>query len=107
MVDTLLFSVAFVIMIALAFIAGLKLSDHYHAVASVEKKYALEKQYLRLSTGRDADDPVQPYVAHPNNRFELPDEFAERLVTNKSATMQVPLKKQSDGIRTQAPGTIL
>ncbi len=82
-------AVTFILIVA-AFIAGLKLSDYYHAIALAERKYALEKQYVRLQAGMDADDPVQPYVASPDkHNFAVSPEFIDRLRTNRSASMRV------------------
>lgn len=67
-----------------SFVAGLKLANWYNAKASAEQKYALEKQFVRLQAGSDADDPVQPYVP-PN---PIPVEFMDHLRANGRATMQ-------------------
>ena len=45
-----------------AFIGGLKLSDRYHDNENIRVKEALERQFLRLKTKMDADDPCKPYV---------------------------------------------
>jgi hypothetical protein len=45
----------------LCFIAGIKLADKYHAQAKTDLKNALERQFLRLKTHSDADDPCRPY----------------------------------------------
>jgi hypothetical protein len=52
-----------VVFIVGAFIAGLKLADHYNGKASADRDYALEQQYVRLLAHVDADDPAKPYVA--------------------------------------------
>ena len=80
--SVLLFIVLFLII--MAFIAGLKLSGWYHRQAEQDRQYALEKQFVRLRTGADADDPVGPYVAR--QRIQLPPEFEERLRENGRAT---------------------
>ena len=86
----IVYSVATLILIILSFISGLKLSDHYHKVSDAEKKYALEKQYLRLKAGMDADDIMQPYVAPPDKRnFTVPSEFINRLQTTGNASMRI------------------
>lgn len=48
-------------LIVLAFIAGLRLDNYYHVRMSLGVKEALEKQFLRLRAGADADDPCKPY----------------------------------------------
>ena len=75
-----------------AFIAGIRLSGYYHNRIMNEVNLALQKQYVRLQAGSDADDPCQPYVnAQPylKQRIQLPPEFDNRLKTNGQATMMV------------------
>ena len=74
-------------LVVISFIAGLKLSGWYHRQAEDEKRYALEKQYLRLKANADADDPVGPYV--PRRRVQLPTEFEEQLKTTGRATVSL------------------
>ena len=50
-----------VFLIVTSFIAGMKLDDSYHKKAELEKKEALEKQFMRLRAQADADDPCRPY----------------------------------------------
>lgn len=45
------------------FVAGIALANYYNDKATREQKDALEKQYLRLISRSDADDPVKPYLA--------------------------------------------
>lgn len=54
------------------FIAGIKLANYYNDKAAQERKDALERQYLRLVSHSDADDPVRPYIAQP--QFQIPVE---------------------------------
>ena len=77
------------VLIAGAFLYGKYLGDKYHKEAETEKTYALQKQYVRLKAGCDADDPGQPYVAHPSASQPIPAEFIEHLRRNKRATMQL------------------
>lgn len=93
MVENLIYIGLTLVLVVASFLFGLNLSDKYHTKAEQDKKYALEKQYARLMAGCDADDPVQPYVAHPDNRFSVPSEFIDRLETNKSATLQIDKTK--------------
>lgn len=72
-----------------AFIAGMKLSDKYHAHEQAMVNYALQKQYARLKAGVDADDVGQPYVPHPEPKYKVSSEFMEHLKKNKCATMQL------------------
>lgn len=48
-------------LIILSFIAGLRLDNYYHQKADLDRKEALEKQFVRLRAKADADDPVKPY----------------------------------------------
>ena len=75
------------ILIILSFISGLKLSGYYHRKADAEREYALQKQYMRLRAGADADDPVAPYV--PRQRVILPPEFERKLKQNRRATVSL------------------
>ncbi len=78
------------LLVVISFIGGLKLSDHYHNQAREWEKYALQKQYLRLLAGCDADDPTQPYVSPPDsNRRPIPLSFLDHMQKNGSATMQI------------------
>lgn len=83
-------NVIIVTLIVGAFAAGMKIADRYHNQAWREQVYALQKQYARLQTGCDADDPVQPYVP-----FSVPEEFANRLKSNRRAVMQVTSPPQA------------
>ena len=49
-------------LIILSFTAGMKLANYYNDKAAAEKKDALERQFVRLQTHSDADDPCRPYV---------------------------------------------
>lgn len=78
-----------------SFIAGKTISDTYHREYTIREKEALERQYLRLRTRMDADDPVKPYVAPsparfipPQNAFpdELLTQFDKKMRTNGQAT---------------------
>ncbi len=80
--------IEYIIVLALlvgAFIAGMKTSDRYHRQAPEELKYALQKQYVRLVSGSDADDPVQPYV----NRAPIDESFMRHLHKHGKATKQI------------------
>lgn len=79
--------VLIILSMAASFAAGFKLSDYSRNKMDSEIKYALEKQYVRLQAGSDADDPCQPYVN--KQRIQLPPEFDNRLKTNGQATMMV------------------
>ena len=59
-------TVLFIILLMIAsFSAGIWLADRFHKRAQAEQKAALEKQYLRLKSGSDADDPCRPYSYTP------------------------------------------
>jgi hypothetical protein len=57
-----------VLLPVIAFVAGLKLSDHYNKRANIDRENALRNQFVRLRAQADADDPVKPYIA-PQTRF--------------------------------------
>ena len=70
------YTAALVLCIAASFYLGKRFSDSYHRQESENLKYALQKQYLRLQAGSDADDPAAPYVAP---RQVVSNEFFRRL----------------------------
>lgn len=74
-------------LIVASFIAGLKLSTWYYRQAEEDKRYALERQFLRLRASADADDPAGPYV--PRRRIKLSPQFEEKLKTNGRATVSL------------------
>lgn len=84
----IIYAVGLLLVGAVCFIFGLKLSDRYHNQAAYEQKIALQKQYARLMSGVDADDSAQPYVyTPPRKKFSVPKEFSDQLQTTGSATM--------------------
>lgn len=50
----------------ISFAAGLRLDNYYRNKAYKECKRALEDQFIRLQTYRDADDPRRPYISPLN-----------------------------------------
>ena len=58
--------VAAILMFA-AFFAGIALANWYNDKAQAALKEAIERQYLRLRAGADADDPCKPYVFTQQN----------------------------------------
>ncbi len=73
-----------------AFFGGIKLSNWFHKTAEEHEKYVLRRQYLRLRTHMDADDPCQPYTVPPiRRRFAIPPKLKETLSRNGAATMRV------------------
>lgn len=74
-------------LIVASFVAGLKLSGWYYRQAEEDKRYALERQFLRLRASADADDPAGPYV--PRRRIKLSPQFEEKLKTNGRATVSL------------------
>lgn len=54
--------VVIAILLFASFFAGVGLANWFNDQARAEQKEALEKQYLRLKAGADADDPCKPYV---------------------------------------------
>ena len=85
----------------LCFIAGIKLANYYNRQAKLDIKDALERQFVRLRTRSDADDPCKPYVHHgfvqtvpvtpvyPSGDYDgdgpISPEFMEQLRQNGSA----------------------
>jgi len=71
------------------FAAGVMLANKYHREQDMAVKDALERQYLRLRAGADADDPAKPYVAQrkfrvmPTGDFDG-DELPVNLKDNKT-----------------------
>lgn len=70
-----------------SFIAGLILAERFHRQAEEDRRYALERQYLRIKANADADDPVGPYVS--KHKMQLPPEFEKRLRQNGRATVSI------------------
>jgi len=77
-------------LIVCSFIAGLALAERFHRQAEEDRRYALEKQYLRIRANADADDPVAPYVSR--KKIELPPQFEEQLKQNGRATVSLNSK---------------
>lgn len=91
-VAVFLYSIALLLVGAISFYCGVRLSDRYHDTAAYEQKAALQKQFARLTAGVDADDPSQPYVFVPSakkRRFSADQNFVDRLRANGSATVAV------------------
>ena len=85
-------------LIILAFIAGMKIDNHYHEKEDMSVKDALEKQFLRLRAKADADDPCRPYgtpqifrpIPRPTGDFDgdnfpIKQEFMDELKTTGRA----------------------
>lgn len=60
-----LYNLIVILLLVASFSAGVWLADWFNTRARAEQKEALEKQYLRLRSGSDADDPVKPYKYFP------------------------------------------
>lgn len=75
------------VLIVCSFISGIMLSEKFHRQAEEDRRYSLEKQFLRLKANADADDPVGPYVSR--NKIQLPPEFEEKLRRNGRATVSL------------------
>lgn len=80
---TVLEAVLIMLMVIGAFVAGLRLDAYYQNKAANETKTALEKQFLRLKSGSDADDPCRPYgtpvFQHPIPT-NYPDDYRKPVV---------------------------
>lgn len=61
----IVYSLILIACMILSFWAGKSISDRYHDREEINIRYALEKQFVRLRAGVDADDPAKPYVAKP------------------------------------------
>lgn len=84
------FAISIVVTVGLiicSFIGGLKLSDYYHRCSEEAVTYALQKQFVRLQAGADADDPAGPYVSR--QKIQLPPEFEEKIKQNGRATISI------------------
>ena len=80
---TFLCSLICLALIVLSFIAGLRLDNYYHTRFSISQKEALERQFMRLRAGMDADDPVRPYY---NPQPISPDFMRELRAKGKAKT---------------------
>lgn len=77
------------------FYLGKTFADRYHELSDIRVREALQRQYLRIQAGMDADDPVCPYVAptqattqgtHPLSG-ELLSEFRRRMKETGQASV--------------------
>lgn len=70
-----------VFLMVVSFSAGIWLAERFHRRAQAEQKEALQRQYLRLQAGSDADEPCQPYQFAPPNKpiGPITPEFMEEL----------------------------
>lgn len=75
MVDTIII----LILVAIAFAAGVMLTERFYAKAAAEQKAALERQFLRFKAGSDADDPCRPYVYAPQPVNPIGSAFMDTL----------------------------
>ena len=76
---TVLEAALIMLMVVGAFVAGLRLDAYYQNKAANETKTALEKQFLRLKSGSDADDPCKPYVwSLPEKKLQTGDFDGDR-----------------------------
>ena len=75
---------------SLFFAAGMLVANRYNEKAALERKDALERQYLRLTAKADADDPCRPYKYTAPRGFNpsLLRRFEEKMKSNGSATIQ-------------------
>lgn len=81
--DMLIATAIAVVSHSLFFLAGLIVANHYNDKAEMQKKDALERQFLRLKAHADADDPCRPYKSSVT---VFPEGFEEQLRTNGKAT---------------------
>ena len=91
--------------LGLAYLLGLITANWYHRKAEEDKRYALERQFLRIRAGTDYYDPAGPYLARPltsgqairgtripQSKAFTPaqlDEFEARLKDNGQAVLQL------------------
>lgn len=86
-----------IIMLAASYAAGMATANWYRTKAEVEKKHALELQYMRLKAGTDYNDPSGPYLApayagRTIRKGFTPAQmsaFEARLKNNRSATVML------------------
>ena len=52
-----------ILLVVGSFMAGMTIANRYNRAATRDTKDALERQFVRLKAGADADDPVKPYAA--------------------------------------------
>ena len=85
-----------VVLILGSFRLGMYVADCYNERSARKVKDALERQYLRLRAGSDADDPCGPYQYYQPSGFtpDLLDRFERRLKKNKFATVQLNKKNK-------------
>ncbi len=84
-----------------SFYLGKTVADRYHEQAEQRISYSLERQYLRLKAGADADDPCRPYVySQPVRRRgiskDLLTQIDRKLKTDGQATVQLNQKGDFD-----------
>jgi len=77
----------------LCFVAGMKIANHYNNKAALEKKDALERQFVRLQTRSDADDPCRPYLrplntGDPDGDSPIGDSFMQSLKEHGKAAVR-------------------
>lgn len=87
-------AVSMTVLLAASFMAGVKFADTYATRRENAVDYALKRQYIRLKSGADADDPCQPYVSPDEEscgirRYEVPQEFVQNMRECGQATMRV------------------
>lgn len=51
-----------ILLLIASFAAGMTIANRYNRQSAKSIKDALERQYVRLRAGADADDPVKPYM---------------------------------------------
>lgn len=76
---------------ALSFYAGKRLADSYHEKAAQHEKDMLERQYIRLRSGCDWNDPAGPYQYYPQKQAFTPEllkQFENRMNETGKATVQ-------------------
>lgn len=89
--------IAIIALMVISYFAGMKTANWYRDKADVDKRHALELQYMRLRAGTDFNDPSGPYLASPAGgrttiRGFTPaqmDQFEARLKDKGSATIQL------------------
>ena len=67
-----------------AFWFGLKTGERHAYEINMAVTDALNRQYVRLMAGVDADDPNKPYV--------VPEKFYDKLQTSGQAVMKLDMK---------------
>lgn len=80
-----------VVLMGASFSAGVWLAERFNSLARREQKEALERQYVRLVSRSDADDPCKPYITQTPSAFPsgpIDQQFMNDLQQNGKAAIR-------------------